>query len=125
MTYSARHYAEVLYDALTGKASHARAEVLKRFISMLAKHHARSLLPQIEKEYEKIFLQKQGLKKVSIESASPLSQSVKQEIKQVFNNKVYIEENVNPELIAGLTIVVDDMYSIDASARTRINNLFT
>lgn len=124
MIYSPQHYAEALYEALEGKQGPKRAEVLKRFSEMLEKNHQQHLVTSILVRYEKVFLQRNNLRKVDIESASPLKDSVRKDIETILGGDILLTEEVNKQLVAGLTILIDDAVYIDASARTQINNLF-
>ncbi len=124
MKHSPRQYAEALYLALDGKAPARRAEILKNFMKVLDKNHDSNLAKRILIDFEKVTLAKEGVKKVDIESASPLTESVRKDIETKLGGKVLMTEKVNPELIAGLTILVNDSRFIDASARTQINNIF-
>jgi F0F1-type ATP synthase delta subunit len=124
MTYTSRQYAEALYDVLLGKSIKTRSNILMRFQQILHKNHQTKLLNNILVQYEKVFLARENLRKVDVESASPLSAEVKKKIESRFDNKLLLTESVNENLIAGLTITIDDSLFIDASAKTFIHNLF-
>ena len=123
MTHSSTHYAEALYEALHGKVGKARTAILDQFLTTLFKNHQLHQLHKILAHYEKVFLKKNSLRKVDVESASPLSAAVRKEIQRSIGGEILLTETVNPGLIAGMTILVDDSTYIDASARTHINNL--
>ncbi len=124
MTHPPRHYAEALFEALQGKTAEGRRRVLKEFMAVLHKNRQSRILNQVLVQYEKVFLKKNNVRKVDVESASPLSDTVRREIEAAAGSAVLLTETVKPELIAGLTLLVDDALYIDASGRTRINNLF-
>lgn len=124
MIYSAQQYGEALYNALLNKKGSERTDVLKRFIVMLDKNHQQKSMRQILNHYEKTVLKKEGMKKLDIESVSPLSADVKKNIEKTIGGAVLISETINPELIAGMTLLLDDTHYIDASARTQLRNLF-
>jgi F0F1-type ATP synthase delta subunit len=124
MTYTSRQYAEALYDVLLGKSIKTRSNILMRFQQILHKNHQTKLLNNILVQYEKVFLARENLRKVDVESASPLSAEVKKKIESRFDSKLLLTESVNENLIAGLTITIDDSLFIDASAKTFIHNLF-
>lgn len=124
MKYTPRHYAESLYNALEHKEGTVRRDVLSRFMIVLHKNHDAKHVRRILVEYEKLYLQKHNLRKIDIVSASPLESGMKQDIESILG-KALLTESVDPELVAGLSITVDDEYLIDASAKTMISNLFT
>jgi F0F1-type ATP synthase delta subunit len=123
MNYTSRQYAAALFDALADKEPAQRREILTQFLKTLDKNHDSHSLKRILVDYEKVFLKKQGMRKVDIESASPITEVVRTEIEKTLGKKILLTEKVNPELIAGLTLLVDDTAFIDASARTQINTL--
>ncbi len=124
MIYSSYHYAEALYETLNGKSDAERRDVIIAFTRLLQKNRQIKVLPTILHKYEQLFLKKQNVRKVEVESVTPLSEKVKKQIETILGSKILLREKVNPELIAGLTILVDDSTYIDASARNQINNLF-
>ncbi len=124
MKYKPSQYAEGLYEILKEKRPEEHKEVLKKFYTVLQKNGDSGMIDIILTRYEKLYLQKEGLRKVTVQSASPLSSELKKEIEQNIGSKILYTETVKPELLAGLTILLDDSVFIDASGRTRIDNLF-
>jgi F0F1-type ATP synthase delta subunit len=148
MKYLPSHYAKALYEALegqdkegsggiAGKGGRADGAMLKRFAGIVRKNGDGKSLNTILARYEKIYLEKKGLKKIEIESASPISAAIKAEIEKAgggtahgaiaggaSSDKVLLSEKVNPDLLAGIKLLVNDTLLIDASGRTRINKLF-
>jgi F0F1-type ATP synthase delta subunit len=125
MTHTPKQYAEALYQALEKKSEVERLKVLKRFLAMLEKNKQMNSLRRILNYYERIFLKERGLVKVDIESASPLPTNVRDTIEKQLGKPMLVSEKVNADLLAGLTIIIDDRLSIDASGRTRLTHLFT
>jgi len=140
MKYLPGHYAKALYEALegqdkedrggiAGKRGRADEAMLKRFVGIVRKNGDGKSLNTILARYEKIYLEKKGLKKIEIESASPISAAIKAEIEKAggdaaTSGKIILSEKVNPELLAGLKLLVNDTLLIDATGRTRIKKLF-
>jgi F0F1-type ATP synthase delta subunit len=124
MIHTSRQYAESLFGALEHKAPEARREILKNLLRVLDKNHDSSLLKRILIDFEKVTLHKEGMRKVEVESVSPLSEQVKKDIQATLGSDVVITEKINEELVAGMTILVDDSLFIDASARAQINSIF-
>jgi F0F1-type ATP synthase delta subunit len=124
MKYSPQQYAEALHDSLEGEIGTKRVKILQRFDELLAKNRDGHLKNRILAQFEKIHLEKQGLRKVDVESAKPVSLETKEQLKKIIGDKILLTEKVNPDLVAGITILVDDSLYIDASARTRIQQLF-
>ena len=130
MKYLPSHYALALYQALLGKEGNAQAATLRRFAGIVRKNGDGKHLNTILARYEKIYLEKNGLKKIEVESANPLSPAVRAEIERAGSGtggdkKVLLEEKVKPELLAGIKLLVNDTLLIDASGMTRIAKLFS
>ncbi len=124
MKYKPKQYAEALHDVLTYAKSGEEKALIKQFVTMVKKNKDWSRLPLILKHFEKIFTERNGLTKVEVESAYPLTEETRKGIAEVYKNKVLLEEKVNPKLIAGLRILLNDSTFIDSSALKHINNLF-
>ena len=123
MKYTVRQYAEALNSALKGKEAAERKKAVGRFLNILRKHRDSARLGRILKEAELLHLKESGLRKVRVEAASPVTEGIKSEIKEILGDKVYLEEEVNPELLAGLRILVDEEIFIDASAKRRLGEM--
>lgn len=124
MRYSIQHYAAALLEALEKKSEREKKEIIKRFFTVLQKHSAFPRLPYILKEIERGSLKRLRLRKVFIESAGEISSEIKHEIKKSFDDKVFLQEKINPKLLAGIRILIDDEVLIDASGKRRLQRLF-
>lgn len=125
MRYSSSQYAQALYEALEGKTGTAYSDAIKNFLTIIQKNRGTSKLPAIISHYEKIYLARQGLTKIEVTSASSLSNEIKEELEMIFHKKIVLSEKVDTRLIAGCTFLMNNTVFIDASAKTRINNLFS
>ena len=125
MRYSLKQYASVLLSALDGKSEKERKEILRRFVDILAKNRDITRLGAILREVEREYLKKSGMKKVWVESVSPLSAGLRKEIEAAVGGKTYLHEKINPSLLGGIRILINDELLIDASARRQIDKLFS
>lgn len=123
MRYSPKQYASALNAAIKNKDAKDRKEIVRRFLGILSKNRDSVKLGRILKDLEMQHLRESDLRKVKIESASPLSSKVRSEIKDIFKKDIYLEEEINPKLLAGLRILVDEELFIDASAKRRIGEM--
>jgi F-type H+-transporting ATPase subunit delta len=98
------------------------------FFSLIIKKRRVPQLLQICNQYIKIYYRNHHIKEVYITSAQPLSEKLVQFIKTYLEKDVsytvIIHLIVNPKMIGGLVIKIDDFY-YDASVITKINNLKT
>lgn len=124
MRYSAKKYAQALYESSKGKSSSESEKVAKTFVALLDHYHDRSLLPRVIVLYEKIRRQQEGLTKVEAITAKKLSSKSKSDIEKKFNGKVEIHEKVHPEVLGGIKLIVNDEYQIDGTMQGRVDRLY-
>lgn len=123
MKFSTQQYATALYGALAEKSEPERKAVFRNFLSILQKNRDWSRLGLILKEVERLYLKEAGLKKVEVETASS-SKTMQRELKEILGKNILIKERVNPEILAGLKILINDEILVDASAKAQINRMF-
>lgn len=123
MRYRVAQYAEALFGTLEDKNEKERRAIARRFGALLARHRMLGKADAILSAYEKIILRARGARKIMIESAAPVSASLKKEIKKILGAKIYFEEKENPALLAGIKILMDDELLIDASGRRQIDRM--
>jgi F0F1-type ATP synthase delta subunit len=122
MRYTTRQYAEALLESLEGKADKDREVILARFMSVLRRSGDARRLNEILVRYEEVFLKARGMVKVTLESASALPAAVKKEIEKALGKPIELIETIEPKLLAGLRILLDDRILIDASALRRLES---
>ena len=120
MKHTPLQYAEALYAALEGKKPEARGQIIKNFVLTIFRHRAIGKSPAILAAYEKVVLRAQGMRKVRIESPGRVSDQLKKDISDILGAKIHWEEAENPDLLAGVRIVVDDELLIDASGMRQL-----
>ena len=125
MRYRIGQYAEALSEACAGKSEPAQKKIARRFAALLRRHRMSAKTRLILAAYEKIALQKRGERRVRIEAPAPVSEQFRKELRAVLGSNVHFEESVNPELLAGAKILVDDELLIDASAKKQMERMFT
>ncbi len=124
MKYRIAQYAQALHAALKDAPASKQKETMRRFAALLTRHRMSGKSDLIVGSYEKIILSEGGVRKVSIESAAPMSERLKKEIGEIMGKKIVVEEKTRPDLLAGIKILVDDELLIDASARRQIERIF-
>ena len=124
MKYRLKQYAEALAAATEGKSEAEQKKIVTRFTELLVRHRMIGKAPMICIAYEKLVLQKKGMRSVRIETATSTSKKLKQEFHAALGKNIYIEEIINPHLLGGIKILVDDEILIDASVRRQLERLF-
>ena len=124
MKYRPVQYAEALYDACEDTSEAEQKKIVKKFVEILARHQAIHKAREIYTAYEKLNLRKQGLRSVRLETVTPATEKLKQEIKAILGKDIYIEEVMNSSLLGGVTILIDNEILIDASVKRQMEDLF-
>lgn len=125
MRYSPKQYAAALLLALEDKSAAEKKKVLHRFLSLISEGGDSARLGLVTRELEKQHLKKEGLQKVSVETVSKAPAKIKKEVEEILGKNIILEEKINPDLIAGVKILVNEELLIDASAETRLRKLFS
>jgi F0F1-type ATP synthase delta subunit len=125
MKYSVHTYAQAFVEALEehadAKKGLAEATLGKNFMALVTKNGDESHLANILDEASRLARGKSGIRQVTIESARELSTSQKAELKHFTKPHDVIEERIDPELIAGIKITVNDEMQFDGSLKKKLN----
>ncbi|MEK9194860.1 MAG: F0F1 ATP synthase subunit delta [Patescibacteria group bacterium] len=124
MKYRPEQYAQALLAACHEKSDVEQKKIVKRFVQLLVRHQATSKIHAICAAYEKLELRNKGMRNVRLETAGTVSEKLKNGIYEILGKHIQIKEMVNPNLLGGLKILIDDEILIDASARRQMEELF-
>lgn len=124
MPYSSRQYASALVAALKGKSDSEQKEAIRRFIALLRKRGLWSRRMLMLKETERQYLKEAGAAKVSLASAAPLAPETRRGIERVLGKNILWQERIDPGLLAGIKILVNEELLIDATAKRQIERMF-
>jgi len=95
-------------------------------IDLVVKNGRESFLPAIARVFIHETRKYKGITISVLTTAVKVDADVKKQIvdliSEVFSTKVELEENINPEIIGGFILRVDDNY-IDASIRNKLRNI--
>lgn len=124
MKYSPETYAKALASAIAQlRTEEERNVAVERFLDLVKKNGDSKKLPKIVASAEKIFCKHFGLRKVLIESARPIKDA-----RILFKNFIrtgdFMEEAVNPELIAGVRITMNGEFIFDESLKGKLDKIF-
>jgi F-type H+-transporting ATPase subunit delta len=117
-----------LYKAniLSGILSNNVDENFLRFIKLLAENNRLNVISEILNLYDSYFQDEKNLKIAKINTAFELDEeqlkNIKQALEQRFKKEISLEQNVDPALLAGAVVKVDDLV-IDGSLRERLRKL--
>lgn len=130
MKITAKKYAISLYEVTENLKAKEVSRAIRNFINLLAKNNAISLGPKIIEEFEKYWWQQQGLAKVELTTARPLTshqeKKIINQLQRQLKKKIIVDKTVDESLIGGLLIKFNDTL-IDGSLRKQLlilkNNL--
>ena len=125
MRHTTKQYARALYGALDAAGSEKRHGILKHFYAYIVRHRELGRMERILEEVERIYNEGHGMHSVVVESASPLSSSLKKEIQEIFRGKAVLRESIRSELLGGVKCIIDRDTVIDASAAGQLRKLFS
>lgn len=115
-------YAIFLYE-ITSEKQDIKNNI-KGFVEILAKNNDFSKINEIIRRFETYDKKMKGIYDVEITSASPLESAAKKHIIESLKNygKIEIKEAVNPGLIAGITLTIEDVM-VDGSLKNKLREL--
>lgn len=126
---SVKIYAKALAEiALAPKKSGERVSAAfgkaERFLAVLAKNGLQGKVMEIVALAEDIVLQKQGKKKITLETARPATASQKKLLHTIAKQGDVVKEKISPELIAGVRITVNGNKQFDLSLQKKLQKIF-
>ena len=115
---------QVILDAIIG---HRVSPLTKAFVTLLVSKGRERTLAEIAKAFITQYKVMKSIKTVRLTTATPINDAVKERIRakalaSLPNSTVEIEEKVNPDLIGGFVLEMDDKL-FDASIRRDLNDV--
>ncbi len=126
MKYSPRLYAAAFADIASRKLGAAeQAKIVKNFLAVILKNNDTHELKKILAETDRLLREKTGTRKVVLETARDLKPSPQAILKHFLKKSDVVETNINPDLIAGLRLTINDQEQFDGSLKRKIDKLFS
>ena len=122
MKYPAHIYAKALAEAIASGRHHD--EIKKNFIQLLRKSGDEVHLQKILEEAERFLREKDGTKKIVVHLARPQKAPVRDLVKHLVGPHDAVEEDIDPSLIAGMKVTVNDERSFDGSLASKLERMF-
>lgn len=120
MKYKGKIYAEALANAILDKKLDEK-KVIHNFLGLLEKNQDVKKAEEIIVLAQKLLLKKTGHKKVVLETARKIN--AKDSMKSFFKNGDIVEEKINPALVAGIKIIIDNERQLDNSLSGKLNKI--
>ena len=123
-TLTPQRYAKVLYDLTDELPDQKMKDVIDEFIKFLANQNALAYVDTIIAEFVAYTKKIKGISDVEVTTAHKLDLDLEEKLKEVFGEKLDISYKVNPSLIGGLKIKVNNTV-FDGSMKHQVDNLRT
>lgn len=112
-----------VFLSVCGKALNEQGQNL---VNLLVEYGRLAILPAISDAFEALKAKDEGVLEAEIISAAELSkqdtQSITKKLEAKFDKKIVVKNNVDPELLGGVKIIVGDTV-IDTSVKSQLQNL--
>jgi len=120
-------YASQKVNILKGLFQEKVHQIVLDFLLLIARNHREAYFQNIFRNFIDFYNESEGIKTVELITAMAISDDersdIKQYIKDTFQaNKITFTEKVNPELIGGFIIQIDDKL-LDASVRKQLDKI--
>ena len=118
-------YAKALAEVVSQKTTPEQEEkIVSNFLKVLAKTGQEKKAKEILNLAEDLLLAKQGKRKITFETARKMTGS-QRKILDVFVKKGdVVKEKINPGIIAGAKIIINDSEQFDASMQRKLQRIF-
>jgi F0F1-type ATP synthase delta subunit len=125
MKYPAHLYAKALVEVLSAsKGTKAEQDALAdNFIAIVRKNGDEAHLKKILEEASRFARGKSGMRKVVVASARALNPSQEKTIGQFVKKEDIVVRQIDPGLIAGIRITVNDELQFDGSLKNKLNKV--
>jgi len=120
MKYPAKIYAKALMELMLEKDTKKQVAA---FLDFLAKNGDMKKAGQVIFLAENLFYERTGKRKIIIETARRIEK--KNLLKDFFQEGDMVKEKINPELIAGIKVMINNNKQLDFSLKNKLDNIFT
>lgn len=118
--FTSKQYATALYESLSEAKPSQQEMVLKSFAQILVKNYDRSLFSKIAMQLKKLERANDASHDVVVTSARALDRSVLKQIGEKVGKNSRIQEVIDPWVLGGMKVLINDELVIDGTLKTRI-----
>lgn len=122
MKYTPKQYAQALYESLKEVKEEDADLISKNFYNILLRNNDLKLVNKIIENIEEIDKKERNIFEVKISSADKLTPETISKLRTLMGDRAQIKEKVNPKLIGGLKIQIEDLL-IDGTIKEKLNKL--
>ena len=111
---------------LIDEAFASHMEYVVNFLKILCEKRCVHILRDCVKEYDKLYYEKLGIKRVTAITATKLSDELREKLieklEREWNSKIELTEKVDPSILGGIVLRTDNS-QMDASVRSKLEQL--
>lgn len=123
MKITPKQYALSLYESTQNADKNEISKRIGNFVDILKKNNDLSQADKIIQCYYQHYRKIKNITKIEIKSSEKLGTNIISKILQKFNKQVEIEEKIDPALIGGVVIKINDNTLIDGSIKRKLEDL--
>lgn len=124
MKYQPSIYAKALAEVILGAKPADSDRIVKNFLAMMERNGDAAHMGKVLEEAARFARGKRGIRKVTLEFARTPSALQRKAVGALIRESDMVVETVDPELIAGVRIVVDEERQLDGSLKGKLDKLF-
>jgi len=124
MKYSVNTYAKALAEAAADPKTDD-AKIMRNFLAIVRKNGDEAHLRAIVHAAERMLWEKTGVRKITVESARALLKPAHTLVKDILKPRDVVEEKIDPSLIAGVKIIVNEELQFDGSLKGRLDHMLS
>lgn len=124
MKFTPQQYAQSFWQVIESTNQNRHNIIIANFIRIINKYGDISNANKILKAIEHVFTNNNGGHIVQLEFARQQNQQAIEKLRDKFNKKDLIQTTINPTLIAGIRITIDENKELDLTMQRKLNRLF-
>ena len=117
-------YARAFLEVADETPAHKLELLVKFFLEIVRKNGDWSGLNKVLKAVQGMAVKRSGGRVVKIETARSMRGDVAENLKKHFKEEDSFEFSLNPDLLAGVRILIDEEKELDFSLNRKLKNLF-
>jgi len=121
-------YAKALAEIISSSKKFSafdKTRIANNFVKLLINAGYEKRLKEILDLTQDFILTKTGKRKITLETARKITLRQKKMLESFIKEGDVVKEKVNPELIAGVKIIINDSWQFDASLQKQLQELFS
>ena len=120
--FSVKQYSQILFEIMEDATDKNLEKRVAGFAAFLRIQLAQKKMLKIIAAYKEIAQKADGVKKLFIMSARPISQKIEDKLKKYFGDKAIITAQENPYLIGGIIVKTENII-LDGSVKTQLQRM--